>query len=87
MPIPAIVVPRSHLLPNDSETAPASPVSSISPGLGSLDTEITPRAPYLSQGAPTPQQCSYGARPYGTLCPIPRKRVSSTQRIHWCPTL
>ena len=25
MPLPAIVVPRSHLLPNDSETAPASP--------------------------------------------------------------
>ena len=27
-------------------------MSSISPGFGSLDTEKTPRAPYLSQGAP-----------------------------------
>ena len=72
MPLPAILVPRFHLLPNDSEIKqrnnPPPPVSSISAGFGSLDTKITPQAPYISQGAPpTPQQCSYGARPM-VLC-------------------
>ena len=42
-------------------------MSSILAGFGSLDTKITPQAPYISQGAPTPQQCRYGARPM-VLC-------------------
>ena len=74
MPLPAILVPRFHLLPNDSEIKqrnnPPPPVSSISAGFGSLDTKITPQAPYISQGAPPPHPNNVAMVP-APWCSVP----------------
>ena len=74
MPLPAILVPRFHLLPNDSEikqrnNPPPPCVQYISWFWFTRYQNNTTSPIYLSRCPPphTPQQCSYGARPM-VLC-------------------
>ena len=82
MPLPAILVPRFHLLPNDSEKTttkkqPPPPVSSISAGFGSLDTKNNTTSPiYLTRCPPHPNNVAMVPAPWCSVPDLSEKSVT-----------